>query len=155
MLLPQGLCTCCSLCLDSFGSSHLSFRSLTNVNPLEGSSLTTLNKPAKSPIAHTPYTLLSALLFSRRVFTTTPMISFSFIPGNSLKSHKVPHENNFSASVSNLSFHRYSTVPLSAFPGPQSCVPQTPPSSCLHLSAQENELPEELPAFQPHKWPEL
>ena len=31
-----------SLCLDSFGISHLPFTSLTSVNPLEGSSLTTL-----------------------------------------------------------------------------------------------------------------
>lgn len=41
MLLPQGLWTCCSLCLHSFGSSPLPFRSLTEVSPSEGSFLTT------------------------------------------------------------------------------------------------------------------
>lgn len=76
MLLPQGLCTCCSLCLNSFGGFHLPFRSLTDVNPSEGSSLTTLNKPTKIPISHTSNIFLSALFFARTLLITTLIYLF-------------------------------------------------------------------------------
>lgn len=139
MLLPQGLCSW-SLCLDFFGSSHFSFRSLRNGNPSEGSFLTTLNKPAKFP--HVPHLLY-------------PLICFTFLP-DTFHCHTYdisfvnPTPTPRFKNSQNLSWKhlfclkplsRYSTGPLSAFPHPQAYAPQTPPSYCLHLPGQEKELP--------------
>lgn len=155
MLLPQGLCSCCSLCLDSFGSLHFSLRSLRNGKPSEGLFLTTLNKPAKFP--HLP-----CLLYPLIYFTFLPLHCHTYDvllilappppapPPRFKKLTKSLLKTSFLFLISDFSLLIFNSRIVCLSPPPSLCSPN---SFLLPSPASSGKgTPKESPGFPPHKW---